>query len=460
MDKYDLYNAVGDLDEKVLERSEKRKSFPWKAIVASVICVCAILVALAFIVPEIRYNNALENIEQGKYKEAYITLKDLGDFKDCKTLLEDFRVEYRRKETKYFDSNGNLSSTSLTERNAYGNVMLNASYDKDGNISTKSETEFTYDSNGDLILAISRDKNQSIISRWEYKYDQNRNLTLTKRFDKDGALLEKTAWKYDENGNKLLEEQFDKTDVVYSRQVWEYDGENDLVSFTEYRRNNGEFLKQSFRKYNKDGNITLEQYYSKGEPRSSTVWEYDENGNETLQEGRDSDGNVYYKRVHKYNEKGNLTYYVRFDENLKTTEEWFDEDGNALYSIYYKNGVLDHKNEYVCDSDGNIILSTFYDKDGNMRTYEEREYNRDGQITSQISYTNNGNELGSVLIEYNEFGDKILELLLRDGNEIKRIECEYDDDGFVTRYYAPHHDTAYHEVTFSDPIVLYEPKNK
>ncbi len=49
MDKYDLYNAVGELDENILERSEKRKKRIWLRLLICLICV--FIVASAVILP-------------------------------------------------------------------------------------------------------------------------------------------------------------------------------------------------------------------------------------------------------------------------------------------------------------------------------------------------------------------------------------------------------------------------
>ena len=54
MDKYDLYGAVGELDEKVLERSEKRKSKRWLRVLFAIValCIIAALAVISLMIPE------------------------------------------------------------------------------------------------------------------------------------------------------------------------------------------------------------------------------------------------------------------------------------------------------------------------------------------------------------------------------------------------------------------------
>ena len=120
-------------------------------LISLVLVGCLIFATIAFIVPPIRYGNALDNIEEGNYKEAYVALRLLGDYKDCKILLENFKVVNGREETRYYDADGNLKGSTVYERNCDGVIVLSAMYDKDGNVKDKSEYVYEYDANGNVL---------------------------------------------------------------------------------------------------------------------------------------------------------------------------------------------------------------------------------------------------------------------------------------------------------------------
>ena len=66
---------------------------------AACVCVALLVVAVEFIIPNVRYNNAVSLMNDGKYEEAIASFEKLGDYKDCKELIDSCN-----KDKAYYDA--------------------------------------------------------------------------------------------------------------------------------------------------------------------------------------------------------------------------------------------------------------------------------------------------------------------------------------------------------------------
>ncbi len=419
-------------------------------LISLVLISCLLFATVAYIVPAVKYGNALDDIENGNYKDAYITLKTLGNYKDSKEILNDFKLIYLREEKLGYDEYEDLVSTEIIELNELGETRLRVRYDEDGEIRYKEE----YDENGNEIYFIDYIKDDYdeyiLLDKREY----NENGDITSEYSKNlGSRIYKHEYEYDAYGRLISSteyikerntEETNKYQYEYKffngrlyrvlangKELYAYDDKGRLKSAstlrggaikskTEYDENGNKTLEL---KYGFAGKLqskiawencekTLEEKYNSGEIQQRTVWE---NGNKTLKEEY-LNGVLEKKTVWKYNEKGKTSLCEAYTINA---------DKTAL--------ILSSKKEY--DENGSETLRISYDADGTVKNRLEKTYDANGKITLMVSYDGNGELTGKSESTYNADG-KLLTEIKDDGsgNVTSKQEYGYDSDGNITFY--------------------------
>ena len=66
---------------------------------AACVCVALLVVAVKIVIPNVRYNSAVSLMNDGKYEEAIAAFEKLGDYKDCKELIDSCN-----KDKAYYDA--------------------------------------------------------------------------------------------------------------------------------------------------------------------------------------------------------------------------------------------------------------------------------------------------------------------------------------------------------------------
>ena len=121
-----IYDETVEMPEKKTRFIAKHKNALIVALISLVLVGCLLFATFAYIVPEVKYYGALDDIENGNYKEAYITLKTLGNYKDSEKLLDDFKLIYLREEKLQYDEYEDLVRTEKIELTlAAGSCNLN-----------------------------------------------------------------------------------------------------------------------------------------------------------------------------------------------------------------------------------------------------------------------------------------------------------------------------------------------
>lgn len=358
------------------------------------------------------YENALKLIEEREYKQAYIDIKSLGGYKDCRELLDKFTVRYGKEEyisyngrdeilAKWIyvrDENGNetvhevygkggaFEEKTAFEYDEYNNLKKYTVYDEDGKAGCTREQVIEYDENGNMTLFISCDGYKT-----EYAYDGNGNKNLMVEYDPDGALLFKYEFVFDESGNEILCTTYDKN------------GDIDSVAEKEYDKN-GRIVRIVWR--DGEGSISVEEERT-----------YDERGYLIYHEKRNGEGKVIYKQESEY-----------------------DANGNQTLNIQYKEGGEEIEFMYRCvyDEYNSLISTSNYDVNQELLSTVESEFK----------------------YEFDEKGNMTLkiECVKGTGEELSRESFEYDENGFLKRRTQDNGDTMLTtEYVYSDPMVFYLP---
>ena len=347
---------------------------------------------------EEKYADALRLIEEGKYTEAYATLKALGeDYKDVKTQLGFFRYV--------------PTKVVCTESYEDESEILDVVYTYEGNrLVQMSEIFSVYD--GVETVVGSPDDSIRV-----FTYDANGYLIGNTVTDADDGDKRGYSYMYDINGNCLKE--------VYTYS----NGEKDVYDYQYDEK--GDLVEETYTRYDEHGTISA---YS---PCSTKI--YDASGKPILQTTTWSDGDTttsYYT----YDEKGNLTKVVTTYSDGDTYETTFtytyDTNGNVLKSVSLDFNGATTINEYVYDDNGNMIQHVSTDELGT--TVRICAYDANGKLISEtVTWRDGGTYTCSYT--YNDGGKLIRRVRMNGDGEIgETLDCTYDENGNLNKAVVTH----------------------
>ena len=322
--------------EEPIATPPAKKHFPIKAIIIGIAALLVVAIAVVLVLvfgKGGRYSKALKLIEDGKYKEAYEILEELGDYKDSKELLSRFR--YVPVKSEFANSEEDYTVTlkaTLNKKNLPSKITY-----IDGE--EENTIKFTYDSKGRLTLE-EFFTGDDYWYKHEYSYDSDGNVIEIKISDDDGFLG--GIWKiiYDSKGNKIKEEY----ETSYGeRRITEYtyDSKGNLIlEEREYSNDDWDRIEYT---YDSKGNLIKIEFESDFQS-STTEYTYDSKGN-LIKEESESDGGYRNVTEYIYDSKGNLIEEVsEGDYYINRYEYTYDSYGNMIekkdFRGYDSNAVL------------------------------------------------------------------------------------------------------------------------
>ena len=233
-----------------------------------------------------------------------------------------------------------------------------------------------------------------------------------------GELTSQNSWTYEEDGSYTLNYTYyssyngkvSRTRTVYERnaagkivKVTDYDGDTgELQSYTEYIYGEDGRLRQ-INTYAPDGTLTESHNEPLPGERLAFTYRY-ENGKAQLQDR------------YEYDEDGRMikdSYYSSSDGSLSLMWEYtYDENGRRLTSVFsnYYSGALSSRS----------VTTYEYDSDGRMQ--------RSKEVDSETGETTIGT------YTYDKYGNQLLYVTVRNGEEISRsvYEYAYMENGVLT----------------------------
>lgn len=208
----------------------------------------------------------------------------------------------------------------------------------------------TFDVNGNLIEDIQLRANSTDdyhYRKTKYEYSEQGNLITRLQFI-DDYIFQRDEYSYDENGEEI--KPLDSEDETH---IYKYNENNQIIKTTQIN-SDGSIEKILKYKYNPQGIVIEEAEYSQEEN---------------------------LRNRYTYNNQGNLIEEEVFlHDNLKISHNKYDDFGNQIESLFYdtNDGTLEsrYNNEY--DKDGNLISElSYYAKDDRYIkwTYKYNEKN-------------------------------------------------------------------------------------
>lgn len=283
---------------------------------------------------EADYNRAMELLQSddsANDNEAYTILKELGEYKDAKQLLEDFRYAL-------------ITEKSESSISGNGDYVYHYQYDSLGRLAAKryengKEISFAYDANGRLT-------EKRGISGWDnttYRYNDNGTLQETKHAisrNTGSGIVSYAIALFDEQGYPLrIANEFENEVWTYQYSFGQDGGPESievscrnlksggaektiLIDMSEY--DSGELIPDTYLRFPlfwevSDDGLTKTSYklyndYFDGIlVKICNTYKYDTNGNPTREIQYDNAGNQSYNYSYEnsYDEQGNLIQVKR-----------------------------------------------------------------------------------------------------------------------------------------------------
>ena len=344
-------------------------------------------------VNDVKYNEAMALISEGKLEEAYDIFLELGDFKDAAKQLDNFiymPIKQISEKVSSAHTDPSFESVEVTLNDkGFPIKILHSNY---AGISSTVDIEFNNSGNY-LSFCTKRDNYYKLI-KYEYNYDQK----LVKETVETRIILEKETI---ESGS-TTEYVYDLNDNLINKTTTLTDG---LKTSHEYT-------------YTKSGKISNIVYINENGERKTT-FEY------------------------TYDEKDRLIQSVEhrtpagFDgdtvENITMNYTYSDKDQESRIEVYY-------------DGKKNSVYEYFYNTDGTIKK-EEREFNGSQDSTLEYFYDANGNLIKYTYsygigkfkcppftikeYEYDNEGNMIKKTTDQGDNYLETISYTYDDHGNV-----------------------------
>lgn len=361
------------------------------------------------------------------------------------TLGRVIKEKDKRHNTSQFsyDADGNL----LTATDPLGNIIRNA-YDKNGNVVKTTDakgnvTRYTYTPSNRLSTTSVTVNGISYTESNDYdtlgrliKTTNRNNHASTTRYDAAGnilsetdALLRSTVYTYDKNNNvsRITDEEGKSTRYTYDKL-------DRLLRTTDdkdnYQENTYDARDNIIKKRDKNGKITRYTYdaadqlsKTKDANNRTTSITYDSNGNrKTITDPKTNTTTYYYDEMNRL--------YSISDPNGNEWEFEFDANGNQTAKI---------------TPNGEAVRKEF---DVLNRVKKVKEYNANGSLKRQISYTYDANSNRASMTDNNGTTRYTYDALdrLTSVTDIfgKTIAYTYDGIGNIKSLKYPHNKTVHY----------------
>lgn len=263
------------------------------------------------------------------FRKIIITRHNLlgaQDGEDEGTILNEIFYDEKGNETerKSYTAEGELDEHQIYQ--VFDGRTVEESLELEGELSER--TVRTFDEHG-RVVSETHHYLEGETDVTTYVYD-GKNLILKHVVDSDGEEGEKEEWKY-EDGKIVSEVQYSMFGDIEREKLFDYD-DNGLLSSTSEKYYKDGIAEETVSFYDEKGRMTTEKKYnSKNQLIARTVISYSDNGKPVLFE----EETVRGKKITRleYDDAGNNTIQEEADQNgqrLSYIERTFTETGEPL----------------------------------------------------------------------------------------------------------------------------------
>ena len=249
------------------------------------------------------------------------------------------------------------------------------------------------------------------------KFNENGNIIKRKKFLFNGGTI---IERFDINGNIIEKTRFFSTESSTRKEIYKYDKKGNLIETISL---------------NPDSSYSVK-----------VTCKYDEKRNLIEKASLNPDGSYSNKKTYRYDEYGNLNEesykeYPQEEGDHKVIYE-YDKSGNLIEKTIHGSDGRPHKLTYEYNKTGDVIEENWHYID--VKPYEMNykkttKYDENRKLIESSSFNSKGECTGKLTCKYDEHGNIIERINIKDGRIVTKTTSKYNDSGDKVRqsiYYS------------------------
>ncbi|MDP4187571.1 MAG: hypothetical protein Q8907_04675 [Bacteroidota bacterium] len=285
------------------------------------------------------------------------------------------KIKTRTIFTSLVNNNGSMDNeykNSFERFDENGNLIEEIVYTNEGNV--ESRNQYDFDEKGRMVREVNYIDEEEIGDVKNYILDAEGKITGKDIEYADGSKSFERTQRSSTSTTTTFTDEDGEFDGKEERKL---DGNGNVIEFIRYGFNKN-MEQHIVYEYNDDSKLTGSVEYEGEYILRKTEYQYDENGNQTLEVARTRKGELISRRVRKYDEKNHLIelsaphFMIRYD---------YDEKGNMIREEnVLSNGTLQNLTLYTYNEDNLLIEERIYrageeySVGGELMAHEESEH--------------------------------------------------------------------------------------
>jgi hypothetical protein len=225
-----------------------------------------------------------------------------------------------------------------------------------------------------------------------------------------------------------------------------------------------EGYKNTYKEFDKFGNVIKEIYYRSGDINQKLSYKYDQNQNKTeyINYSAKKD-QISFKQTIEYDDEGKKIMEERYNGSEHFKIDYRYNDNDELTEIIKKKQItsgasvsyeLDERR--VFSREGNTTTIEVLDDSGTLLSKIVNKYDNRGNLIEFNEYEPNGDRVKQISYKFNDQNLKVQEVKYQQGNFIYKKDFHYDKDGNLTEIQQEEPKDQMH----ISKIYEYNPENK
>ncbi len=190
-----------------------------------------------------------------------------------------------------------------------------------------------------------------------------------------------------------------------------------------------EGYKNSFKEFDRNGNVIKEEYYRRGDINQELSYKYNQNQDKTEYVNYSvEEDEVRFKQTIDYNSQGKKVRERRFNGSEHRVIDYKYNSAGKLSNIIKKDRKGNLVQKRVFSYEGNTAKIRVLNNKDQLISRIVNKYDDNGNLIENLEYNPNGKRTKKITYKFNDNNKKIEEIKYQKGNFIYRKEFAYNNN--------------------------------